>query len=345
MTSQTRCRVAEAPRPGGSPDPSAQGGLSLPRRIAVTGSAGFLGQAALHRLATLPSTELVAAIDLLPSVNEGGTQRVVSVIRDVREPLGDVLTGYGIEAVIHLAYMLKTGHSPDTAWPLNVGATESLLKSCAEAGVGQVVYLSSTTTYGAHSGFKRPFDEAAPVNPVKGFRYSEQKVEAEKLLFRFAEENPNCAVSVLRGCVVMAAGADNFIAQALGRRLLPAPVGANPEMQFLHVDDYVSAVEAALARRARGVYNIAGDGAVRWRDVAKASGARLLPVPGPLLTVAVGLAWGLRLQGQSPACGLNFIRHPWLASTDKIKAELGWTPRYSSREALQAWVDGRKAAK
>ena len=336
--------MAEATRPGGAPAPSAQGGHRLPRRIAITGSAGFLGQAALRRLAALPSTELIAAIDLLPSVNDGGAVPVVSVIRDVREPLDDVLTGYGIEAVIHLAYVLKTSRDPEAAWLVNVGATASLLKACAAAGVGQIVYLSSTTTYGAHKGFVRPFTEVSPVNPVKHFQYSEQKVAAEKLLFKFAEENPDCAVSVLRGCVIMAAGADNFIAQALGRRLLPAPVGVNPEMQFLHVDDYVSAVEAALARRARGVYNIAGDGTVRWRDVAKASGARLLPVPGPLLTGATGLAWRLRLQSQSPACGLNFIRHPWLASTDKIKTELGWSPRYSSRAALQAWVDGRKAA-
>ncbi|MSQ08446.1 MAG: NAD-dependent epimerase/dehydratase family protein [Dehalococcoidia bacterium] len=334
--------MVDETRPGNTLAPSAQDGRPLPRRIAITGSAGFLGQAALRRLAALPSTELIAAIDLLPSVHGNGTQRVVSVMRDVREPLGDVLAGYGIEAVIHLAYLLKSSRDGAFAWQVNVGATESLLKACAAAGVRQVIYLSSTTTYGAHKGFVRPFGETTPVNPVKGFQYSEQKVAAEKLLFRFSEENPGCAVSVLRGCVVMAAGADNFIAQALGRRLLPAPLGFNPEMQFLHVDDYVSAVEAALASRARGVYNIAGDGTVRWRDVAKASGARLLPVPGPLLTGAVNMTWRARLQSQSPACGLDFIKHPWLASTDKAKAELGWRPLYSSRQALQAWVDGRK---
>ena len=63
---------------------------------------------------------------------------------------------------------------------------------------------------------------------------------------------------ILRGCVTMAAGAENFITQAFARRVLPVPAGADPEMQFLHLDDYTAIVETALTRRANGIFNIAG---------------------------------------------------------------------------------------
>lgn len=325
-------------------DPAQHVVHALPKRIAVTGAAGFLGAATVRRLAALPGVELVAAIDNQPSVVAGGTMPVVSVIRDVRDPLDGTFRDYEIGAVVHLAYMLRTSRDRPAAWSVNVGATGSLLEACAAAGVRQVVYLSSTTVYGAHGTFTRPYRETDPANPVKGFQYSEHKAEAESLLLRHAAGHPETAIAILRGCVVMAPGADNFIARSLGRRTLPVPAGADPEMQFLHMDDCVSAVEAALTRRARGVYNIAGDGTVRWREMVRMTGGRLLPVPVPLLAGVVGLAWRLRLQDQSPACGINFIRHPWLADTEKIKTELGWRPLKSSRDALQSWVDGRRAA-
>jgi len=314
-----------------------------PRRIAVTGAAGFLGRATVARLSELPATELVAAVDLGPTPGPPGkTRRVVSVIRDVRSALDDVLAGYEIDAVVHLAYLLRPERDETLARSVNVTATERLLASCAAAGVKQFVYLSSTTVYGAHPSYSRPYTEDDPASPTRGFQYSEHKAAAEKLVLGHAAGDSGAAVSILRGCVIMAPGADNFIARSLGRRLLPAPMGASPPMQFLHLDDYVSAVEAALVQGARGIYNIAGDGAVPWRDVAAISGARPVPVPAPVLRAAVGLSWKLGLQGQSPASGLDLIRYPWLASTEKIKRDLGWSPRYTSEQALRSWVEARR---
>jgi len=317
----------------------------LPQRIAITGAAGLLGAADIARLAAAATVERIVAIDLRPTpIPPGAEGKVLSVTRDIREPVDDILSEHRIEAVVHLAYLLRPSRDPVAARRINVDATQSLLSGCDAAGVRQIVYPSSTTVYGAHPGFVRPFTEDDPPNPVRGFQYSEDKVAAERLLTAYAHEHPETAVSILRGCVIMAPGADNFIARALGKPVLPAPAGADPEMQFLHADDYSAAVEAALAARAKGVYNIAGAGTVRWRDMVAAAGGRLIPIPAPLLTAIVDLSWNLRLQNDSPACGLNFIRYPWLASTEKIERDLGWKPRHTSMEALFSWrARGSKA--
>ena len=317
----------------------------FPRRIAITGAAGLLGGVDIARLASLATVERVLAFDLRPTPTPPGLEnKVVSVVRDVREPVDDILSEHGIQAVIHLAYLLRPTRDRAVAYRTNVQATESLLNSCAAAGVTQIVYPSSTTVYGARPGFRQPFNEHDPPNPVTGFHYSEDKVAAEHLLAAYADAHPEVAVSVLRGCVIMAPGADNFIARALSRSLLPAPFGADPEMQFLRDDDYSAAVETALAAHARGTYNIAGRGTVRWRDMVAAAGSRLVPLPPTVLSCVMDITWRLRLQTESPACGLNFIRYPWVASTDKIERELGWTPQHTSMEALLSWCGDRATA-
>jgi UDP-glucose 4-epimerase len=314
-----------------------------PARIAITGSAGFLGEATLECLTRLPSTEVVAAIDLKPTQGlPGETRRFISAVRDLREPIDDLLADLHIDAVVHLAFVMRPPRNESRAREVNVDATARLLQSCVAGGVKQFIYLSSTTVYGAHPTYERPYFEYEPVNPVRGFSYSEHKVEAENLVLRTMDENLDFAACVLRGCVVMAPGADNFIADSLGMRFLPAPIGANPEMQFLHIDDYTSAVETALGRHARGIYNIAGSGTIRWREMVKAAGGTVIPAPAPLLGALTGLTWQLGLQHRSPACGLNFIRYPWLASTEKIEKEMKWKPRYSSREALESWTSERR---
>ncbi len=315
----------------------------LPARIAVTGSAGFLGRATVAALCDKPGVELVAAIDLLPAQLEPPeTRRVVSVIRDVREPLGDVLEAMEIEAVVHLAFLLNPGRDEAAAASVNVEATGRLLDACAAAGVGQFVYLSSTTVYGANAGRDRPATEDDPVNPVRGFLYSEHKAAAERLILECARRNPDMRTCILRGCVIMAAGADNFIARALGRRMLPSAMGADPQMQFLHLDDYVASVELALSKRANGIFNIAGEGALPWSRLTMLAGARVVPVPAWLLKAVVGLTWKLRLQDRSGPAGLNFIRYPWLASPAKIRDELGWKPVYTSEEAFSEWAGARR---
>ncbi len=313
------------------------------RRVLITGSAGFLGEAALARLTERDQSLLAICVDRRQTEGPPGeTRRFISVTRDVTEPLENVLSDNSIDTVIHLAFDLQPQRDPKAARQVNVEATRRLLESCKSTGVKQFIYLSSATVYGAHPGNEKHFTEAETPSPVRGFPYSEQKVEAEQLVIGHGEANPECAVAVLRGCVVMGPGANNFITESLGLSLLPVRIGANPEMQFLHVDDYASAIEAVFTQRSRGVFNIAGRGTVSWREMIRIAGAKAIPSPGPLLKGAISLSWKLRLQKRSTSAGLAFITYPWLVSTEKIEAELGWKPQHSSKEALESWARSRK---
>lgn len=309
---------------------------NVPGRIAVTGAAGFLGRHTVQRLAGMDAVDTVLAVDLQEHDPFPSQDKVVYAARDIRDPMDDLLRRHSVQAIAHLAYVIRPARDRAWARSINVAATEKLLQSCVRAGVEMVVYPSSATVYGARRSNHRPFLESDAPNPVPGFQYSEDKVAAETLIERWRQENPTARAKILRGCVVMGPGADNFIMEALKMKWLPVPAREDPPVQFLHVEDLLDAFERALGDPSSGIYNIAGEGSVRWRRMARLFGNRAVPLPGPLLKLATDLTWRLRLQSRSPAPGVNLIRYPWLVSTDRIRAQLGWRAQFTSEEALVA---------
>ena len=314
-----------------------------PRRIAVTGASGYIAGLLIERLVGLQSVERVLATDIRPS-RVGQLPKVEFLRQDVGDPFPDLFVGRELDAVVHLAYILNPGHKRLKARRVNVQGTVNLLEACARGGVGHILYLSSTSVYGAYPDNPELLSEDAPVRPLKGFQYSEDKAEAEGLLAQFAALHQGVTVTVLRACPVLGPHADNFISRAFLRSILVAVNGYDPPMQFLHEDDLVENLLWCITERPAGTYNLAGDGTVRWSEMAGMLGRRLLSMPAPVLYALAALGWRLRLQSESPACGINFIRYRWTADTEKAKRELGAGFRYTSRQAWEAFARATETA-
>ena len=321
-------------------------------RVAVTGAAGYLGGRLIERLHVCDKVGYILATD----IRRGGFEtrlyrdRVEFVRLDVTEPFPNLLAHHEINTVIHLAYMLNPGRRADLARRVNVSGTDHVIEACSNADVNHIIYLSSTSVYGAHPDNPEFLTEEDPVRPIPGFQYSEDKAAAEKRLTDFAEagtgSRPAPAVTILRVCPVMGPHADNFIANAFLKPVLPRVGSANPPMQFVHEDDLTEVVlrclETKTARpgEAAGaaIYNVAGDGTITWDRMTAVMGRRVLKLPPVAWRSITSLAWGLGLQSDSPACGLDFIRYRWTASAAKLKRELGVRLRYTSSEAWESFA-------
>ncbi len=47
-------------------------------------------------------------------------------------------------------------------------------------------------------------------------------------------------------------------------------------------------------------------------------------------------SWKMHLPNvEAPPGQLEFVRYPWIASNEKLKSELDWSPRYTSRETFE----------
>ena len=311
------------------------------RRVAITGAAGYVASVLIQRLDREDTIERVLAVDIRPP-SRPHSSKVVFHQQDVTAPMAGALSEHGIEAVVHLAFVLAPGRDRQAIRRVNVGGAANVLEACAQARVGRILYLSSTTVYGAHPDNPPMLTEASPVRPVKGFQYGEDKAMAEAALAEFTQAHPDVTATVLRACPVMGPSADNFISRAFSRPFLLGVRGYDPPMQLLHEDDLAEAMLRCLLDGDSGVYNLAGDGAVPWSELAVVSGRKLIMLPAPLAYGLTGATWSLRLQSDSPACGLDFVRYRWTAGTEKIERELGVRPRHSSGDAWEAFVRRRR---
>ncbi|HEX8738615.1 MAG TPA: NAD-dependent epimerase/dehydratase family protein [Casimicrobiaceae bacterium] len=298
-------------------------------RVVVSGAAGRLARVLLPRLCSDPAIECVVAID---RARIGfGHPKLVPVIGDI----GDAATHGRLDeadALVNLAAVLLRGHTRVAAMrATNVDATKALLAAARERRVAAIVHLSSAAVYGNGEDLA----ESAPLAPLPGFRYAEQKAEVEAWI---ARELPSAVV--LRPVAILGPNA-----QPLLRRLFAAPCylrlpDPQPRFQCIHEDDVAHAVVLALRRAhtrvsgapggsgVSGAFNLAAPSAFALRDLALARHPRALSIAPGAARAMFALAWTLARWGGESGWHRGIERSLTL---DCARAEraLGWRARHA----------------
>ncbi len=306
--------------------------VARPPLWAITGGSGFLGLHLSQRL--LLEGHAVRSLDLEPVEHP----EVEEIVGDVRDPAAAGLLCGGAEVLVHAAAALPIRGSRRTIWSVNVEGTATVLAAAAEAGVRRVVFISS-----------------AAVLPQPIEAYGAAKAAAELVCGDFAARG--LGVTILRpqafiGPKRLGVFGILFRWIAEGRRIYTIGPGSN-RYQLLDVEDLVEAIVLAAAQPVAGeAFTL---GAKRLATVAEdlqalidhaGSRSTLTPLPaGP----ARALLRGLHLAGLSPLGEWHYRTADRDCFVDITAAErdLGWSPRFSNREALARAYDsygaGRRA--
>ncbi len=302
--------------------------------VAVTGASGFLGQNLLPVLSTSPSIDSIIALDVAPpglDLPKVAYRRV-----DLASLPGDFFAGDRTDTVLHLAFHLRTDRQRRLSRD-NLAGTRALLEACHRAGVPNIIFLSSHTVYGSHSHNPVPITEDIPADPLPGFGYAEDKAACEELMLEYAEAHPDATVTILRSCVILGPGsAGSYVARTLFKPVLLRLMGYDPPLQFVHVEDLTELLHQLATRPTAGTFNVAGAGSIPYSRAARIASSRLVPLPVGLAYPLVQLTWRLGLQGDSPAIGLEYIRHAILMDTAKLTQATGFQFTHSSESALRA---------
>ena len=311
----------------------------LPPVVAVTGASGYIGSRLLQELEADEHLAKVVAIDTRPLPMP--FHNVTSERLDTTQPLDDTFREHRVNTVVHLAFILKPGRGhqeEERVRQANLSSVQSVLKACHAAKVSNFIYLSSHTIYGAHRDNPIPITEEAPLRPSPDFQYSHDKALCEGVVQEFAGENPKVSVTVLRSCVVMGPGADNFVTRAFFKPILLGVMGYDPPLQFVHEDDLAKLLHLLIMEPCPGTFNVAGENVIHYTQMARLSQRRLLFLPSAIAYPLTQMAWNLGIQKDAPAVGLDFIRYPMVVSTGRIKKETGFHFFYTSEEALLAYL-------
>ena len=316
-----------------------------PRKILVTGGAGYIGSHTVQLL--LKRGYDVAVVDNLSKGYRHNVppDRLFQLDLCETHALTELMRQTKTEAVIHFAAFIAVGESmrePARYFTNNVGGSLSLLTAMVETGVKHIVFSSTAAVYG--NPHAAPILETFPIQPVNA--YGETKVMVETLL-RWFDQIHHLTGICLR--YFNASGADpegrlgeehdpeTHLIPLLLRAIVtgqpvtifgddyPTPDGTCIR-DYIHVNDlalaHILAVEHLLAGGASDQFNVgtgAGHSVMEMiRAVEEVTGKKVPYVIGP------------RRDGDPPAL---------VAASDKLRTKLAWQPQYADLRTIvqHAW--------
>jgi UDP-glucose 4-epimerase len=90
----------------------------------------------------------------------------------------------------------------------------------------------------------------------------------------------------------------------------------------------------------RGVVNVAGEGVVSLAQTIRRLGRLRLPVPASAVA-AVGAAVRNSGVAEVTAEKTSFLNYGRVVDTTRLRTQFGYTPRYTTEEALRAYLESR----
>ncbi len=334
--------------------PSEETPLKL--RLAITGSSGYLAQQLIVRLASDPDCEFLLGLDIRPAPSgtgprTGGVSCPAEFLQfDLTAPweeLAKLFRTHSINAGLHFAWQFNPIHDRARHRRVDVEGSRNFFLAAEAAGLRRIVYPSSTTTYVSPSNPSAPPfpNEKTPISGTRRYLYSKHKVEVELMAQEFMARHPDTQVIVLRASIVLGPHTQNIVSRMMDWPWRSFPWmfqvrGADPPMQFLSEEDSSEVLYRAVKSALHGVFIVAGDGVVRFSELARAAGKRPLAIPAFLLYPATAILWRLRL-APFPAGILDMIRYSWVAENTKLKAFFEFTPQHTSRQALDSFLAAR----
>ncbi len=306
-------------------------------RVLITGGAGFLGSHVARALVARPDVDLVVAGDVRPPADP--VDAVVYEPCDVTGPEGltALLRRHGIQVVVHLAAIVSPGRDHALEYRVDVDGTRHVLEACLEAGVRRIVVSSSGAAYGYHADNPEWLRESDPVRGNDEFPYARHKRIVEQMLAAHRMAHPELEQVVFRIGTILGPAVRNQITRLWDGRRILAVRGSDSPFVFVWVDDVAAAMARAATDGPTGVYNVAGDGRMTVPEIAERLGKRLLTVPPGLLARALRIGRALRLTPHGPE-QIGFLRYRPVLANDALKAEFGYTPTLTSRDAFEAYL-------
>lgn len=314
--------------------------------VLVTGVGGELGGKLLARLGNNPEFERVIGVDTSPP-----PKRVIArmghaefVRADIRNPLiAKIISTSKVDTVVHAS---TTAHPAGPARriavkEMNVIGTMRLLAACQRSPlVNKLVVKSTAAVYGAGSCSPAVFTEDSPLMPTSSVGFVSDAVEMEGYVRGLQRRRPDITVTVARFTNLIGPEVDTVTTRYFALPVVPSILGYDARLQFVHSADALSVLELATVRDKPGVFNVGGDGVLTLSQAIRRAGRIELPVLKAVLPSLSPLLRGAKRVDFSHD-QLQLLNHGRVVDTSRLRQDFGYTPRWSTAEAFDDYVQGR----
>ena len=318
----------------------------LPEKVAMTGSSSFLGNFVLKRLAELPTVREIHLFDI--RAPDFSSSKVIFHRLDLTRDTADsemaaTLLANDISTFVHGALFSGPGRGQSQRREVESIGTFHVLNAVAEAKVKKLVVFSSTFVYGANSQNPNFLTENSPLRPL-GPDFVKTRVDVERQLKEFSTDYPATKMTVLRFAPILGPNSTDVRARYFLVGIIPKVLGYDPLLQFIHEDDALRAALLGITSSASGVFNVVGKGVLPLSTGIHMSGKIPVPAATPLCKTVFSVGFLLRIW-DLPASIVPFFQYLCVADGRKAEGSLGFTPRYSSRQALKSMIEAQRLRK
>lgn len=298
-------------------------------KVLVTGGAGFIGSHVNKLL--LDQGHTVTVVDNLSKGHKDLLDPRVNFYQislAEQDQLERILPGH--DAVIHMASFIEVGDSvknPVEFAENNIIGTINLLEAMKNANVTKLIFSSSACVYG--KPIRLPITEDDPLGEQEN-PYGITKVTMEQFC-KLYHNLFNFNIIILRYFNPYGPGElhkpethaiPNFIKAILNRKPIPLYWQGEQIRDFIYIDDLVKAHVMALSLNGLHTYNIGTETGEKVIDVVK----KIFELVGFKVPID---AKGER-KGDVPSL---------VASSEKIKKELGWEPKVNLEKGLTKTIE------
>jgi UDP-glucose 4-epimerase len=314
-------------------------------KLLVTGGAGYIG--------SIVAAQLVDAghdVAVLDDLYRGHADAIPSGARHLNVSLNDLeattaALAEGFDAVLHFAALALVAESvahPERYHRGNFVATLNLLDAMREAGIKRLVFSSTCAVYGEPE--EVPMPETLPTNPVNA--YGNSKLAVDRMISDECRAHGLGAVSLRYFNVAGATGdlgEDHepethiiplVLQAAAGKREHVSVFGTDYPTEdgtavrdYIHIEDlgdaHILGLERATQPGEHRIYNLGNGTGFSVRQVIEAARA------------VTGRDIAVKDEGRRPGDPAVLV-----ASSQKIRDELGWVPRKPEVETMiaDAWA-------
>lgn len=319
--------------------------MSARRCVMVTGADGYVGRLLVRALANGEGgSPRVLATDLrLPEPGRrlpGVEYRALDVTR--ADEVAALMRAEGVNAVVHLAAVVtpKKGDAERLLHAVDVEGTRHVLDGALAAGADHFVVTSSGAAYGYHADNPVPLTEDCALRGNDTFPYSKHKRIVEQMLEDYRERHPRLRQLVLRPGTILGRTTKNQITALFERPWVMGLDDADSPFVIIWDEDVVGAILHGLVGRREGIYNLAGDGVLTLREMARIMNKPYVPLPSKAVEKALAILAPLGVSQYGPE-QVDFLRYRPVLDNRRLKADLGYVPKKTTRQAFEIYLGRR----